>query len=99
MDSRNNDIHDNDQESVRDMFLDREGNDAVTWSLQVQERVHEQIRLDNRFTEMKCQISAFSSLVRDTSDRVSHCNIKSEISTPNPKEQNGIIVVTSQSAS
>ena len=50
---------DDDQESVRDMYLDRVGDDAVHESLQEQK----QIRIDRRFTEIK-QISELSSLVR-----------------------------------
>ena len=63
MESRTNELVDDDQESVRDMFLDRVGNDVVTESLQVQQKVHEQISLNRRFTEINGQISSLSFFV------------------------------------
>ena len=88
-DSRTSDLYDDDQKSVRDMYLDRVTDDAVGKSLQVQERVCEQIRINRRFTEINRQITDFSSLARVLIERGASSYSNSERSTSKSREENG----------
>ena len=62
MDSTANELFDEDQESLGDIYLYRVGDDVVAELLQVQETVHEQIRIDRPFTEINRQISKLSTI-------------------------------------
>ena len=72
------------------MFPDRQSDDVVTEFLQAYERVPRQIKLGRQFTEINCQMSALSSLLREQADRVSNSNVSSEKLMPNSREETGV---------
>ena len=88
--SKTNEFYEDDQ----DMLVDSGGEEVVAESSQIQGRVHEQIRLDRRFTVINRKISELTSFVRVLSEHVSINSSYSGRSTPNSKEGNGINVMT-----
>ena len=90
MDSTTNGFYDENQESVRDMYLDLVGDVAIGESLKVEETLHKQIRIDGRFTGINFQIIGVSLLVPVLSERVANSYSSIGTSTPNLKEENGL---------